>query len=345
MAGSLPCGAALACGATAPPFYVVERQAPTGEVTPLNTPLVVGLREDATQPPVESFNPSLTLTDARSKVSLELKSLGGLPTLAWVPVTPLDPETTYEAHFNPGYEGVPDTTWAFTTGTDSTPTLSLEGKLAVTFEPGTDTISECASGANFGCGACTSRGVVKVTKARVKIPHASGGFPRRIGTLWLTDDLPYDFSPASKTGPQPYQGHNVSVAQYADLDDPAVSDVLITVPDEEVAYKPCFAFAASDARGDQATIEPLCLEQPRLPTSEAGSAGNGSDTGASGGPVTDPHGGSADGLQMPSSRTSEGCSFGAEPANGSAWLATLGLLALRRRRAWPPASLSAARRP
>ena len=298
---------AFACGPSAPPYYIDDHHAPSGTGTPLNAPIVVTLREDPSGPVSDSFNPQLTLTKAGSDLAVELKALGGAPTLVWVPVEPLEPETAYQVHFNPGYEGIPDTSWPFTTGTEPAPALSLEGKLEVTFEPGTDTLYTCTG----VCGGCTSE-VVGVTKARVKIPRAFDGFPRRFGSLWLTDDKPYDFSQASKTAAEPYQGRNVSVVEYADLDDPSVTDVLITVPHEELAYKPCFAFAASDARGDQATIEPLCLDAPVSPL------------------VDENHDHPALTEDPKKSGTSRGCSLGTNPSSDGAWLVLLAPLALLR---------------
>ncbi|MES1188994.1 MAG: hypothetical protein ABUL60_34580 [Myxococcales bacterium] len=315
---------ALACGASPTPYYVVEQEAPKGDTTPRNAPLVVELKADASGPVDTGFFPTLTLTRAGSDVAIELKSLGMVPPrLSWRASESLEPETAYEAHFNSGYEGIPDTIWTFTTGLDSAPPLSLEGQLEVAFEPGVDTVYTCPSPnpcGNDTAASCTSQ-VVQVTKARVKIPRAIGGFPRRTGELWLTDDMPYDFSPDSKTAPEPYQGQNVSKVEYVDLDDPSVQDVLLTVPDPGVAYRPCFAFSASDGRGDQATIQPLCLEAPAVPVSnEGGAGGSGGD--------------SADDSQESRPRTSRGCNFraGSGGTDSSAWLASLSLLLLLRRR-------------
>jgi MYXO-CTERM domain-containing protein len=326
-------GAALACGASPIPYYVVAERAPSTAGTPLNAPVVVELKEDPSGPVLDTFNPSLTLTKARSDIAIELKSLGGRPTLVWVPVAALDAETEYEARLNLGYVGIPDATWTFTTGTKSTPPLSLEGELAVTLEPGSDTILECAGDRNLACGAsegCTDR-VVAVTKARVKIPRAIAGFPPRFGNLRLTDGVPFDFSPASKT-PSPDGGYDVSVEEYANLDDPSVTEMQITVPDRAVAYRPCFAFSAVDERGDRATSKPLCLE-PIAPAANEGGAGA----------MPNPDDGLA--ANKPPSGTSEGCSVGPAKPNGSVWLVALGSFALVRRRRGRVGALSAARRP
>lgn len=325
---------ARACGATAPPFYVVKDQAPASDATPLNAPLVITLEADPNGPADPNFNPSLTLMESDSDVPVELESLGGLPTLTWRPNTSLEPETQYEAHFNPGYEGIPDTIWTFTTGTESTPTLSLEGELAVTFEPGTDTVFSCPAGGGIGCdgtAGCTSE-VVAVTKARVKIPHAIAGFMRRSGALWLTDDLPYQFSPESKTSPAPYHGANVSRVEYVDLDDLDLREALITVPDGERRYQPCFAFAASDARGDQATSAPLCVDLPAKPEPIQDQGDPGFLDGAERAPNP----------AASSSRTSKGCGFSPQRTGHGHWLAALALCGLVRRRT---RRLSAAPRP
>jgi MYXO-CTERM domain-containing protein len=308
-------GTALACGASPTPYYDIVPGGPKGDMTPRNAPLVVDLKANANGPVDAGFFPTLTLTKVGSDVAIELKSHGMVPPrLTWIPIEPLEPETTYQADFNSGYEGVPDTIWTFTTGRESAPPLSLEGQLEVAFEPGTDTVETCPppNPCGYDLSKCTTQ-IVQVTKARVKIPHAIGGFPGRTGELWLTDDLPYDFSPESKTAPPPYAGQNISVVERVDLDDPSVQDVLITVPDPSVAYRPCFAFAASDGRGDQATTQPLCLETPIMPADGFDAA-------------------SDDDTQNP--RTSKGCSFRPESGSNSssAWLAALSLLVLLRRR-------------
>lgn len=334
--GVLACGVAarllqsasvLACGASAPPFYVVKEQAPTSAAAPLNTPLIVTLIEDADGPVVESFNPTLTLTRGRADIGIELKALGAPPTLVWVPVEPLAPGTLYVAHFNPGYEGIPDSTWSFTTGTESTPPLSLEGELEVTLESAVEFVptSPCIPGCG-NAGDCAGAGTsefVNVTKARVKIPRAVDGFAQRTGAVWLTDDKPYDFSPISKTGPLPYEGTNVSILSFADLDDPSVTEVLITLPEEQTPYEPCFAFAASDARGDRAISKPLCLDRPIMPVANEGDA------------VSDPAtpDGLANDIQKPG--TSKGCNVGRPASGNGTWLGLVVPLAMirgRRRR-------------
>ncbi len=321
-------GAALACGASAPPYYVVEQQAPTGASAPINVPIVVTLRIDPNGPVGENFSPALSLTKAGSDVLVQLKPLGGLSTLTWVPVQPLEPDTTYEAHFNPGYEGIPDTIWPFTTATKAAPTLSLDGQLQVSLESAVESVATCPCTPGCGnqgdcAGACSNQ-LVNVTKARVVFPRALYGFAERAGAVWLTDDKPYEFFPFSKTGPKPYQGNNVSTVAYADLDDPDVTEVLITLPEGEAPYKPCFAFDATDARGDQATAQPLCLD-------ELFPAGTASEDPT----VVDPddgHDGLAHDMKQPS-RTSSGCSVGRAGYSG-AWLVSLGLLGLMRR--WRP---------
>jgi MYXO-CTERM domain-containing protein len=317
---------ARACGATAPPFYVVERQAPTSAAAPLNTPLLVTLTEEPSGPADDGFAPTLTLTKAGSDLAVELKPLGGLPTLSWIPVAPLEPETTYEAHFNPGYEGIPDTIWPFTTGTESAPPLSLEGELHVTLESGVEAVDVCnpcvnKCGNEGDCAAACRVEFQNVTKARVTLPRAVNGFAQRTGALWLTDDKPYDFSEITKTLPEPYRGANVSVLTYADLDDPNITEVSITLPEAELAYKPCFAFEATDARSDRAAAAPLCLDAPFPAANQAEPDPN------------QPGDGLANDIIKP--RTSSGCSVGHPTASGSAWLAALAVMGLTRKRRRP----------
>jgi hypothetical protein len=268
-----------------------------------------------------------SLTGVDSGQAIEVKSLGGAQTFAWVPLEPLEANTTYEANVNLGYESVPDTIWEFTTGTVSTPALALEGKLEVSLERGTDTIYPCPAvpcGSIYECAAQE----VTVTKARVKLPRASGGFPARVGQLWLTDNQPFDFTPDSKMDPAPYRGQNVSLVEFVDLDDASVTEVLITVPAEDAPYQPCFAFAASDLRGDQAMVEAVCLPGSTAPEEDAGgSESGGSDAAAADSAATEP---AAVNPATPSNSAS--CNVARGGASGGACWAALGLLAFAKRR-------------
>ena len=138
---------ARACGPSPEPVYAVDKAEPSGVNTPINAPLLVHLREEPTAPALEQFVPNLTLTKQGSDEAVELKSLGYGAEQAWLPLSELDPETTYEAHFNPGYEGAPDTIWTFTTSAEAWPTLALEGQLEVTIEEGTQTVLQCPNDA------------------------------------------------------------------------------------------------------------------------------------------------------------------------------------------------------
>ncbi len=337
---------ALACGEPAPLYYEVNATAPSGAGAPLNAPIVVKLSGSpvgASSPAVVD-TPSLTLTKAGAATPLDVKSVGFPAAPIWVPVAPLEPATSYEARFNSGYAGVPDTIWPFTTGTESAPVFSLTGKLEVSLEPGTDMVLECITNCGF---PCTNKGEIKVTKARVKLPHASGGFAARSGTLWLTDDKPAEFFERSKTGPEPYRGNNVSLSSYVNLEDPSVTELLVTVPSEALAYKPCFAFVASDARGDQASVEPLCLDTATLPIMNEGSAGatgsNAAGASAAGAAATGPNNGDP-GFANDQKSSSSSCSFGRGASSASAWLLLLGFSRLLRRPRTRRDRLSATRR-
>lgn len=167
---------------------------------------------------------------------------------------------------------------------------------------------------------------VPATNARVLLPRAVNGFSKRVGTLVLTDDQPYDFSVLTKDTPAPYWGNQVSSSHYVDLDDPDAVELLIPLPEAETAYLPCFAFAASDARGDQA-VQSLCLDES-FPT-----AGGTVTTGGGSGPVPTTNDGLANDQKKPPS-TSEGCSVGRTGSSQgpSRWLALLGLLSVVQRR-------------
>jgi MYXO-CTERM domain-containing protein len=325
VAGLSHSGTARACGETPQPAYVVDTAGPTSTDAPLNTPLFVHLREDPTASPRQEATPTLTLTIAGTDEALPVQPPGYGPDQAWVPIEPLEPETTYEAHYNLGYEGAPDTIWTFTTGTETQPALSLEGKLEVTLEQGTQTVLQCPKDACIcGCSeedraaACT-QSEVPATNARVKLPRAAGGFSKRGGVLVLTDDRPYDFSRATRDTPEPYLGLAVSRPHQVDLDDPDVTELLIPLPEGETAYRPCFAFFAADARGDEATAESLCLDETFPAAGEPE-------------PTSNPHGnGLVDDTIKPTS-TSKGCSLGGAPAGSGAWLALLGLVSVVQRR-------------
>lgn len=164
----------LACGASDEPYYAVGEQLPIGEGVPLNAPLVVELAERANGPE-SHLNPRLSLAVKGTDEALELAPLGSAPHLVWVPLQPLAPSTAYEARFNTGYEGAPDHTWQFTTGDALTSTVAIDGELQVTFEAGADPIKECGN----NCGTdCKEVGKRAVTKARVRLPRASLGFPK-----------------------------------------------------------------------------------------------------------------------------------------------------------------------
>lgn len=324
VAGLSHSGSARACGASPTPFYVVASQAPDGDATPLNAPLVVLLREEPSIPEGPQLAASLTLTKEGADETVALRALGYGLEQAWIPVEQLEPETTYAARFNTGYEGIPDTSWTFTTGSEAAPALSLEGALEATLEQGMGVFQSCPPTAcPCGCtgadsaASCTSYDI-PVTRARVKIPRAADGFAGRRGTLYVTDDKPYDVTPPSKTAPEPYTGLNVSISQFVDLDDPSVTEVVIDLPEENVDYRPCFAFSARDARGDQATIQSLCLDEV-VPT-----YAHGSDNPDSGNDLVD------DVLEPKG--TSEGCSLSAAPSGSGAWLALVGLVSVVRRR-------------
>jgi MYXO-CTERM domain-containing protein len=254
---------ALACGATAEPYYVPSQQGPTGNDVALNAPLVVDLSERADGPAEPHLNPRLTLTVEGTDEAPELTRIGSAPRLVWVPQAPLAPSTTYEAHFNPGYEGHPDTIWRFTTGQELTPPVALEGDLEVTFEAGTEPLKECGN----NCGTdCRQVGTVGVTKARIRLPRAVLGFPRYHAEVWLTDDAPYDFSRGPRRG-------LVNLSTWISYDERGqpTEDALFTVPEEEQAYRPCVSVRVVDERGDAAVAPSFCAE--RVSTFAKGGSG------------------------------------------------------------------------
>jgi MYXO-CTERM domain-containing protein len=334
VAGLSHSGAARACGETPRPAYVVDTVGPTSADAPLNTPLFIHLREDPTALTDQEVTPTLTLTIEGTDEALAVNPPGAPPDEVWIPALPLEPRTTYEAHYHPGYEGAPDTVWTFTTGTETQPAFSLEGKLEVTLEPGTQTVFQCPKDACIcGCSQeeqaaiCTEM-EVPVTNARVKLPRAVGGFSARGGVVALTDDEPEDFSDITKAHePEPHV-FAVTSYQQVDLDDPDVTEVLIPLPEAEKPYRPCFAMLANDARRDIALAEPLCLDEP-FPADTGGSV---TPNGGSG-PEPTTNDGLANDQKKPTN-TTEGCSTsGARSSqSASAWLALLGIASVVQRR-------------
>ncbi len=318
---------ALACGATAPLYYVVDQQWPKAEPAPRNAPLVVTLKVGQDGHEYPSLEPSLVLTKSGDDQAIALKARGTAPRLVWVPAAPLDANTTYEARYNSGYEGHPDSVWQLTTDDSLHPTLELEGQLQVSFEAGTDRVvrRNCNN-----CGTdCLGDETIAVTKARVQLPRVVAGFENRTGELWLTDDSPYDFSSDARGV------HEVSLPSYVRFDSEGrpSEDVLVTVPEEATPYRPCFALRVTDERGDQATTEPLCVEE----TFPFSLPGNPSDD-----PQTAPE------VAGSESKTSTSCSFGRAPQSATSLGALAGLFGfgalLRRRFAAQTASKTAHRR-
>jgi MYXO-CTERM domain-containing protein len=325
VAGLSHSGTARACGATPQPAYVVDTVGPTSADAPLNTPLFVYLREDPAAPTDQEVTPTLTLTIQGTDKTVALKPPGAPPDQVWVPVEPLESETTYEARYSAGFEGEPDTVWTFTTGTETQPTFSFEGKFEVTIEPGIQTVVQCPKDACI-CGCSEEEQAAKctevevpVTNARLKLPRAIGGFSKRGGVVVLTNDQPDDFSDITKQ--EETEPHVFAVAsnQQVDLDDPDVTEVIIPLPEAETPYRPCFAMLANDARGDIALAEPLCLDETFPAASNQPEA------------TPDPH--LVDDTIKPKG-TSEGCSVGGTSSSQgtSAWLALLGLVSVVQRR-------------
>lgn len=253
-------GAALGCGVSPLPYYVVDTEWPTGDAVPRNAPLVVELAAQVDGPTNAVLNPKLVLTLRGEAVEIPTRALGAAPRLVWIPNAALAPDATYQAHFNSGYEREPDTMWEFTTGDAVAEPLSLQGKLVVTLESGTDPIVECGL-----CGTnCVEKGQRLVTKARVKLPVVQDGVGARSGELWLTDDTPRDLSlPEKADVASAPEVHLVSLASYVSFDDAglATRDVLVTLPEEADPYVPCFALRVTDDRGDSAVAESLCLNR------------------------------------------------------------------------------------
>lgn len=307
---------ALACGASNPPYYVVSDQAPSGEDVPLNAPLLVELAESADGPVYPEISPSLVLTLEGEGEAVPLVAVSRVPHLAWVPSSRLQPGKTYEAHYNPGYEGHPDSIWQFTTGDSVKPAITLEGSLQATLEPGSDPILECST-----CGSdCVEKGRRPVTQARLRLPRVASGFDPRRGELWLTDDSAFTFPAPDQDSAPSTEGHTLALVTSVTFDAEGypTSDILVTLPEEDAPYRPCFALRVTDGRGDRATAEPLCLAET-FPNQGASPPQDDTQE-----PV----------LGNGASNTSSACAFGRERLGASSALGALllvGAAALRRR--------------
>jgi hypothetical protein len=318
--------AARACGAAPTPWYTIDRQAPLGEGVLLDAVLSVEMLETASPSEASLLLPTLELSVAGANATTEVlpRERGTTNRLTFVPPKALLPLTTYHASFHTGQTLVSggeapaqptSVTWEFTTGEDSSEPLTLDGKLAVSLEPGQDPVYTCGN----DCGTdCVESSHVAVTKARVTLPLVTGGVPGKFfGTLTLT-------------------GENVSLERPVELTPGKAAEVLITLPQEEQPYTPCFAFEVSDDRGSSAKAKELCLDDTFPSTQGAGGEGGagpvspGPDTSATGGSVHTPNDlGWGDDTVEP--KKSSSCSLTGAP-RGSAWPIALAALLLSRRR-------------
>jgi hypothetical protein len=287
-----------------------------GMEAPLNTPIVVRLSESVTDSDAPPFAPTLSLhattSDEIVHVPASILGLSLDGELSFVPEATLPPSTTFLATFLSGQDAVttdrpPGTTWSFRTGTETLPSLSLEGELSVTLEAGEVNALECPN----NCGCTATGAAFAVTKARVELPRLVGGFPTHRGELWLTDNTPYHFDLPTV---EP-DSHVVQLGGQLSRDELAAGEALITLPSEDVAYSPCFSFRALDARGDQVLSPALCLEEDVFV----------------GAPATDSPGAtSSDDATSP--RRSSACSFAPATESPQMWLPSLLLLGVLSRR-------------
>lgn len=335
---------AEACGALPEPWYTVDKQTPLGEGVLLDAPIVVELKEtqvNTTEATIADFQLQLQVVGADVSTTLSPRWSGGRNRVVFVPSRPLNPQSTYRAVFSTGQtlldgsEGpVPaGATWEFTTGTAHSEPLALDGELQVSLEAGLDPTYTCT---DTSCGPlCNESGKVSVTKARVKLPRLSGGVPGRFfGTVALTSDTPYDFTPPSKGSPEP-ESPVVSLQQPVEYVNGEAMSALITLPSEDAPYTPCFALQVSDDRGNSVVAKSLCLDDTFPSTMNAGAGGGSGAAGHSGlgndgTPTAGHYPDLVDDTVKP--KTSSSCSFTHSP-RGSLWpLALAALLFSRRRR-------------
>jgi MYXO-CTERM domain-containing protein len=324
---------AAACGASPPPHYAVAGEFPASGSAPLNAPLLIALVDLRDGVQTTPFVPQLVLTEAGSQAPIAVGPANSFlsPTeLSFVPQQPLSPTTKYRATFDagqsldgstaPGASG--SVSWEFTTGEALVPTLALDGALQVTLEAGEDPIQDCGL-----CGGCVETGKLPVTKARVVLPKLVGGFAgvdtAVQGKLVLTNDAPADLPELT---PNPTSHSLVRSERAVALSATGPSFTLISLPVEEVAYRPCFAFSVTDARGDVALAQPICLPDA-FPNTDVTPAAGGAAAGDEPAPASD---------TAAPPRTSKGCSATPSPSGSvsslASLLALLGGAASRRRR-------------
>lgn len=207
--------------------------------------------------------------------------------VAWSPLEPLKSETAYaltakieEAESTPpeGVDGATSLTMAFTTGTSLTPDLALDGSIAAELEPYEADVEECTA----MCAPCTVVGKRSALGARISLPAVSGGFESGgyRAWLWLSDETPRQFE---GPGDGFSGGEMVGMGESLAVEPGEHASVFIEIPEEDAAYRPCFAYNVWDAAGRNVVAESLCLEAVKPSEYLAALEGEGGGAGGSGG--------------------------------------------------------------
>jgi hypothetical protein len=184
-------------------WSVVDSTTPSASSVdvPLNAPILVRFTASTYDPAMPGATPPgysepraiLTSSGGTARVPLHQLLLerydgqspqGIGPKLsAFVPDAALSPSTQYTVELGentelPAPNVNPPTTWTFTTGVAPQAPLYFEGSFSATFEPGTDPHMVCEIPLQTLCGgpACTQQGNDDVTKARIILPAAVGGY-------------------------------------------------------------------------------------------------------------------------------------------------------------------------
>ncbi len=242
------------------PYYTydVGSFGPDSGQVELNAPLLLTTIEndDEWDPDrTGELDPKLELRVLGSDTPLEvLEPTHFGSTLSFIPTKALAPNTTYSVSARLVADLVSaveseKVSWQFTTGTAIREPMQLKGDWQVSFEHGRDEQFECTT--EFGsCGGdCQPIGDVAVTKARITLPSAHGGFSNEYlsATLAILPDEPAVDGALVVTG--------------VDIEGGKPSELMVTMPLlGGSSYKPCFQFEATDARNERA-MSVYCVDE------------------------------------------------------------------------------------
>ena len=246
-----------------PPHYTysIDEFGPKVAGVALNAPLLLNIGEHSNEEDIEQeLDPVIELTAEGSDAKVVLSPtylVGNAGIVAFVPQAPLQPNTTYSATARLDAKVTEPSasvlaSWQLTTGTETQPSLELDGDLKVTFEEGIDAVFDCESELG-SCGPeCIEVSKVKVTKARITLPSVLGGFAEQ----YVAGSV--SIYPTASSG----DDGTLKIEHVPGLKAGEPGELLVTMPlVDGKAYRPCFSFEVSDARHDSIRSTPVCLDE------------------------------------------------------------------------------------